>query len=59
MIKIDCKQLERNWKTKIQNLIAGGINDTYSLILLGQCLVESYNDRNIENKIYYIKLVSN
>ena len=59
MLKIDRERLERNWKIKVQNLIARGINDSYSWILSGQGLVESYNSGNTENQIHYIKLVSN
>ena len=59
MLKIDRERLERNWKIKVQNLIARGTNDSYSWILSGQGLVESYNNGNTKNQIHYIKLVSN
>ncbi len=59
MLKIDRERLEHNWKIRVQNLSARGINDTPSWILAGQSLVESYNSGNTENQIHYIKLVSN
>ena len=55
MIKVQHERLERNWKTKVHSLVARGINDTYSWILSGQRLVESYNDMEIL-KIKYIIL---